>query len=75
MCQHVPNLIYLDLGFGRSGFSIKMQSSILMQAYNAVGCNTRGAASNTADSEAQEIYKIVAQTRKNIRQHKRVGGR
>ena len=24
MCQHVPNLINLDLDFGRSGFSIKL---------------------------------------------------
>ena len=53
MCQHGPNIARhaggLDSDFGRTGLPLSMQSSMLMQAKNAVGSNTAGAASSVPD--------------------------
>ena len=51
MCQHGLNMRRFRLGFGILWPPLVRKSSMLMQAYNAVGSNTPGAASSAADFE------------------------
>ena len=57
MCQHGLNMRRFRLGFGILWPPLVRKSSMLMQAKNAVGFNTPGAASSAADLEAQEAPK------------------
>ena len=57
MCQHEPNMSADPPDFGRSWPPLVRTCSMLMQAKNAVGFDTPGAASSAADLESQDAPK------------------